>query len=269
MIKYNTFKLAIAALLLLYFAACGPSEPQKAVNKLNLAESLLAQGDTANALLHFDSIPKLYPKALVEGRKATQQSNRIYVSIMMEKRNLLDEAKTTIDTLIKSFTAEKGEFEKYTNYIYNRQTLDKSWSRSFLKVWVNELGELFLSSNYYGAEQLNHYAVRVYDKDVQAKTDSVPIGTVFNYQSDFNGLKWEKVTYRNGQADEVIKLIASKPELKLKAVFLGKRMYYIVLEDFDKKAIKEALELSGALKAKIKLEQEINYMQGMVKAEEE
>lgn len=268
MIKNNTYKLTIVVIMLAFFAACGPSEPQKAVNKLNLAESLLAQGDTANALLHFDSIPKLYPKAVVEGRKATQLSNRIYVSMMIEKRNSLDGARTTIDSLMKDFTAEKGEFEKYTNYIYSRQTIDKSWSRSFLKVWVNELGDLFLSSNYYGAEQLNHYSIRVYDKEIQAKTDSVALGSVFNYQSDFNSLKWEKVTYRNGQADEVIKLIASRPELKLKAVFLGKRRYSIVLEDSDKKAIKEALELSDALKAKIQFEKEIAAMQGKIKVEE-
>ncbi len=268
MIQYDKPKLLVATFVLILFSACGPSEPQKAVKKLNLAESLLVKGDTTMALLLLDSITTAYPKAIVEVRKATQLSNRIYVSMIMEKRYSMAGVKVVIDSLMKNFSPEKGEFERYTNYIPNVQSLGKNWSRSYIKVWLNEKGDLMLSSNYYGAVWLNHTAIRVYDKEYEVETDSIPVGDPYNYQGDFGGSKWERVTYHNGQAGEVLKLISSHPELKLKAAFVGKQQYYIVLEERDKNAVKQAVTLANALKARIQLEEEISLMQGKIKSED-
>ncbi len=64
----------------------------------------------------------------------------------------------------------------------------------------------------------------------------------------FRDLKWEKVTYRDGKDNGVIDFIANNTDRRLKAVFLGKEYYYIILEDYDKIAVKDALALSKALK---------------------
>ena len=68
----------------------------------------------------------------------------------------------------------------------------------------------------------------------------------------------------NGKDNGVIQFIADNADRKLKAVFLGKRTYFIVLEEFDKQAVKDALALSNALKRKIQLEKEIKVLQSKV-----
>ena len=76
---------------------------------------------------------------------------------------------------------------------------------------------------------------------------------------------WEKVSYTNGKDNGVIQFIADNADRNLKAVFLGQRMYFIVLQPFDKEAVKDALTLSNALKLKIQLEKEIRELQSKMK----
>jgi hypothetical protein len=85
-----------------------------------------------------------------------------------------------------------------------------------------------------------------------------------NHRSDFMGLHWEKVSYTKGRDNGVIQFIADNADRNLKAVFLGQRMYYIVLEKFDKQAVKDALDLSNAIKLRSKLEKEIKELQSKV-----
>ena len=73
--------------------------------------------------------------------------------------------------------------------------------------------------------------------------------------------KWEKVTYRNGKDNGVIEFIANNTDRRLKAVFLGDRYHYIILETYDKQAVKDAIVLSEALKKRTKLENEIKGLQ--------
>ena len=101
----------------------------------------------------------------------------------------------------------------------------------------------------------------MYDKGEDAKTDSIPLGSVDNHHSDFMETKWEKVSYRNGKDNGVIKYIADNADRNLKAVFMGKEYYYIILEKYDKEAVRDALVLSNAIKKRKKLEDEITGLQ--------
>ena len=260
--------LTIAGIVQVLLLACGPTDPQLAIKKIGLAEELLVKGDTANAMLHLDSIPYLYPKAAAEAKSALQISNGIYVTRLISRRENLYKAKVRIDSLLKDFKPEKGEFDKYTLYIHNRQGIDKSWARSFVQVYFNEKGDLFLASNYYGGKWINHTSLSVGFEGIMARTDSVPSDQLNNHHSEFGGSKWEKVTYKGDSADKVIALIASNTDKKLKAVFQGKPSYALILEDADKKAIATAYDVAKALKIKTNSEKEIASLQKMIKPEE-
>jgi hypothetical protein len=187
--------------------------------------------------------------------------NEINFSVLQEKESLMDTIRIRIEDLEKSFVKEKTQFDRYSQYTHKRQTFKRAWDRSYIQVHLDERGDLYLSSNYHGENWLNHYALRVYDSGDDAKTDSIPLGDVHNHHSDFMEAKWEKVSYRNGKDNGVIEFIAANADRRLKAVFLGKEYYYIILETYDKEAVKDALALSKAIKTKTKTEAEIRSLQ--------
>jgi hypothetical protein len=263
--KFSIFSITV--LLALFFVACGPSDEEKARAKMSYAKLLLEKQDTTQALLQLDSVAVLFPKAPYSINAAKNLINEINFDLLQRKEVELDSVRAKITILESSFEKEKTEFDRYTQYIHKRQTLQRSMTRSFIQVHLDERGELFLSSNYYGKSSVNHVGLRVYDGDISAKTDSIPVGDVNNHQSDFMEFKWEKVSYRNGKDNGVIQFIADNADRKLKAVFLGKGQYYIILEDYDKVAVKDALALSTSLKRRSVLEKEVQILQKKLKIE--
>ena len=264
------FKLSVYAtfaIILVIVAACGPSQTELAATKIKISQALLARGDTVKSLLCLDSIPKLYPEAVAERSQATKISDQIYGTQLLKQREKLASANNLINSMIREFKPEKGEVEKYTNYIPNRQVFDKSWSRSFIQAYVNEKGDMTLASNYYGEKWLNHTSFRITGDVLTIKTDSVSLDNVNNHHSDFNGSMWEKVTYRGKQADQVIAMIAANCDKKLKAVFEGsaRKTYIMWLEDYDKKAIKNVYELSKAFRIKSDAEKMIPVLEKKIK----
>ncbi len=228
---------------------------------MELAKSSIARQDTANALLQLDSIPRLYPEAMYTINAAKNLANELNFDLLQRKESMLDSVQVKIAGLEKSFVKEKTEFDRYTQYIHKRQTFERAWDRSYIQVHLDERGDLSLSSNYHGKNWLNHVALRVYDQGDDAVTDTIPLNSPNNHHSDFMEWKWEKVTYRNGADNGVMEFIANNVNRRLKAVFLGKEYYYIILEDYDKIAVRDALALSKALKQDTKLEKEIQVLQ--------
>ena len=251
----------LTLLAAMFFVACGPSDEDKARVKLNRAKTLLSKQDTLAALVQLDSITTLYPEAIYATNAAKNLINEINFNILQQKEDKLDTLKIQILELEKSFVKEKTEFDRYTQYIHKRQTFKRAWDRSYIQVHLDERGDLYLSSNYHGKNWLNHTGLRVYDSGDDAKTDSIPVGDTHNHRSDFMEAKWEKVSYRNGKDNGVIEFIANNTERRLKAVFLGKEYYYIILETYDKEAVKDALALSKAIKSRNKVEAEIKGLQ--------
>ncbi|MDR2910062.1 MAG: hypothetical protein LBV47_01660 [Bacteroidales bacterium] len=237
--------------------SCGHSEEDKARVKLEFGRSLLAGRDTSGALIHLDSIAVLYPKAVYSVNAAKNLINEIRFEFLHQKESELDSLNSQIAEFEEPFEKEKTEFDRYTQYIHKRQTLQRAWNRSYIQVHLDERGELYISSNYFGKDWLNHVGLRVYDKGDDAKTDTISLADPNNHRSDFMELRWEKVSYRNGKDNGVIEFVAQNAGRQLKAVFLGNQNYYIILETYDKQAVIDALTLSNAIKRRSVLETEI------------
>lgn len=256
----RSLKIVGAILIAVIFFACGKSEKEKAAERFTLATSLYQKGDTAIALQQLDSVQMLFPKAFETAEKAKQLSNKINSEMLFRKEQQSDRVISRVTQLEGLFEKQKTEFDRFTQYVHKMQKFERRWNQSFIELHLDERGELFISSNYYGNEWLNHTGIRVYDGIFQAKTDSVSLDDPNNHHSEFMNLHWEKVSYKSGKDNGVIQFIADNADRNLKAVFLGKRMYFIVLEAFDKQAIKEALQLSVALKRKAELQKEIKEL---------
>ncbi|MGQ8338052.1 hypothetical protein ACUNWD_15985 [Sunxiuqinia sp. A32] len=251
-------------LLAIVLISCGKSEKEKAADKIQLAETLYAKGDTSVALQQLDSVKMLYKGAIQSIVAADQFKKKIYADVLYRKQDEMDSLQLKLTDLKSKFVTEKTEFDRYTQYIHKSQEFKRRWNKSFLQIHLDERGDLYLSSNYYGEQWLEHTGIRVYDGDIQAKTEKVPLDNVLNHRSDFLKIKWEKVSYRDGADNGVIEFIAEHADRNLKAVFLGKRYYYIILEEYDKQAVKDALALSKALKFEAKLKKEIDSLQSRI-----
>lgn len=254
-------RIFLIVVVCLQLISCGQSERELAAGKLKLAESLYQKGDTTRALAVADSIPLLYRTSAQEINAAGQFKKKVYGELLYRKQDELDTLKGTIAALEENFVIEKTEMDRYPQYIHKKQDPERRWNKSYIQVHLDGTGELSISSNYYGDTWLDHTGIRVYDGDLQAKTDTVGLDNVLNHHSDFLNTKWEKITYIRGGGNEVARFIAQHADRKLKAVFLGKRYYYIILEEYDKQAVIDALSLSDALKRKAVLEKEIKDLQ--------
>ena len=241
--------------------SCGKSNKEKAAERLTLASSIYEKGDTTTALQQLDSVRSLFPEAIESIAKAKEMSHKINAEILSRKQDQFDKVCGSVTELEKLFDKEKTEFDRFTQYIHKSQKFERRWDQSFIQLHLDERGEFYISSNYYGAEWLNHIGIRVYDGIFQAKTDTVSLDDPNNHHSEFMNTHWEKVSYMNGKDNGVIQFIADNADRNLKAVFLGKRQFFIVLETFDKQAIKDALNLSNALKMKTELQKEIKELQ--------
>ncbi len=260
----NLLKVFIILSAVFILGSCGKTEKEKAADAILAANQLIEKGDTVNALLKIDTVKTFYKSAIQQVVLAAQLEKSIYADMLFRKQDELDSLKRDISNISKKFVTEKTEFDRHTQYIHKRQQFKRRWNKSFLQIHLDETGEVYLSSNYYGDKYLQHTGMRVYDEEIQAKTLKVPLDHVLNHRSDFLETKWEKVTYRDSLDNGVIQFIADNADRKLKAVFLGKRYYYIILEEYDKQAVKDALALSALLKRQIKLVQEIKNLQSKV-----
>lgn len=260
----GNIKIVAGILFLVVLFSCGKSYKKRAAEKFEQASGFYEKGDTLSAILYLDSIPFNFPEAFETLEKAKALTKKINSEILFRKQDQYDQLNSTFTELEKSFDTEKTEFDRFMQYIPKRQNFERRWNQSFIQLHLDERGELYISSNYYGAEWLNHVGLRVYDGVFQAKTDTVALDDPNNHHSEFMNTHWEKVSYKNGKDNGVIQFIAENADRNLKAVFLGKRMYYIVLEQFDKQAVKDALALSNALKLKVQLEKEIKDLQSKV-----
>jgi len=256
--------IVLVVLFLSVLFSCGKSYKKRADEKLNQAVSICKKGDSLTALVHLDSIHVLYTEAFEAIAKAKELSKKINSEFLFRKQEQYNKLTNRLNELESMFSKEKTEYDRFTQYIHKRQNFERRWNQSFIQLHLDERGELYISSNYYGEQWLNHVGLRVYDGVFQAKTDSVTLTDPNNHHSEFMDTHWEKVSYSNGKDNGVIQFIADNAERNLKAVFLGQRMYFIVLEQFDKQAVKDALALSNALKLKVQLEKEIKALQAKV-----
>ena len=179
----RNFRIVLGILFLFVLFSCGKSTKKMADEKFGMAVSICEKGDSLSALIQLDSIHVLYPEAVEAIEKAKELSRKIYSGFLFRKQDQLGKVFGRLNQLEVMFTKEKTEYDHYTQYVHKMQNSDRRLNHSFIQLHLDERGELFISSNYYGDQWLNHIGLRVYDGVFQAKTDSVPLTDPNNHQS--------------------------------------------------------------------------------------
>ncbi len=231
--------------------SCTPNYEEKVKTKYELADSLFHIKRFNDAKLVIDTIVEFYPdyveyvtrgKDLLRSiRVQEQEENLVYLDSMLT----IKEGELAL--LMKNFR-ESEEYGAKTLLIHKRQRPENSFNRSYISAHLNTEGEFFISSRYVGEEHIYHKQIKVYDKESKILSEEIEKDDFQNRHFDDGEFKWEVVQYKDGKDNGVVDFIASNVDKPLKVEFIGKKHHYILMEKFDKEAIRDAYEISFVLK---------------------
>ncbi len=239
--------------------ACGPSVEEKASLRLKQARIFLQQNDTTRALIEIDSLFLLYPKASYTLHAAGNLRKEVRWELRQRKEIELERISASMDSLLMNFISEKAEFDPRIKWVHKNHVSGNLKMQSYLKVETDEKGEMILSGYYYGGNRHTRLIVSAGEETIE--TQDIPVENIDNYQGDSFGMKWERLTFRNGKDNGVIRFIAARSDQRIKVVFSGKSNGSFLLTDSDKTAIRETAGLSGLLIRREQLAGEIKLLQ--------
>ena len=168
-----------------------------------------------------------------------------YTGVVTDREFLPEE----VEGLKKGFAFEKDSvYEEIGNYIWKQQTIERNVQRCYVRCGVNEEGEMYLASVYYGGRPIEHTGIKLSLKDGQfAETASIPYDGGLNYRFKDMGSTTEVVTYKGEHCVDAVKFIYDNEKERIKVEYTGGKPYIIYMADADKKAIVNTFNLATVL----------------------
>jgi len=157
------------------------------------------------------------------------------------------------------FLFEKDpEYDELGKYVSKNQQLEAKLQSSYIRTNVNELGEILLSSVYYGNRPIQHSQLKISKNNGEyIETQIIPYDGGLNYTFVDGGMTTEIVTYTKGKDNGVIQFIYNNKESVLKAEFLGKVKYNFTISAADKNVLVKTVDFAVILSDIDKLKKEI------------
>ena len=241
--------ITLASLVL---TGCNNNE-KAAQARLDNARSMYERSEFFAAKSEIDSIRILYPKEFDIIRKGLTLMRQ--VEQKEAERNLafcdslLPIKLQELDVLKKNFNLEKDSaYNEIGNYVSKQQTIEKNIQRCYIRSGVNEKGEMYLASVFYGGKPINHTGIKLTTKnDLFAETPAIPYDGGLNYHFKAMGSTTEVVTYIGEKCKDVVELIYNNPKERIRVEYTGGKPYVLYIADTDKKAIAATYELAVVL----------------------
>ena len=247
MVKYI---YSVVLLVIIVSAGCGPSQEELADRKLQEAVALRDSGKYNIARLKLDTLMSEYgdlPGKVAEARKVLEEIKERELKRSLEYLDsMIAEKEKELEPLLKNFIRSE-EYGTEPILIHRRQRPENSYNRSFIRAHLNPKGEFYISSRYFGEKWIKHNQIKVYNAGESVTSEKVPEESLNNRRFEDGGNKWEIVNYMDGADNGIINFIASNADKPLKVQFIGEGYYYIVMERFDKEAIRDGYETSFVL----------------------
>lgn len=236
----------------LFLTGCG--EEKEAKMRLKEAKSLYENKLFSTAKSVIDSINTLYPKEIAV-RKEALTLMRLVERGESERNitycdSLLPIRRKEAEDLKKGFVFEKDTaYDETGNYIRKTMTVERNVERSYIRCGVNEEGEMYMASVYFGSKPIEHTGLKFSGKDgAMAETPSIPYDGGLNYRFKDSGNTTEVVSYKGEHCRTIANFVYTTDEKeRIKAEYTGGKPYVLYLSDNDKKGIKATYELAMAL----------------------
>lgn len=264
--KKNILFISITVATL--FASCGNGK--EARECLNRAQTFYENKDFISAKIWIDTISVLYPKEIAIRKEALTLMRKTEIGESRQNIKYCDSMmpirEAELVDLKKGFVFEKDSaYDEIGNYIYNTMTIEKNVQRSYIRCGVNEEGEMYVASVYYGSKGLEHTGLKLSTNNgTYAETPAIPYDGGVNYRFKDMGATTEVVTYKGDNCKTVANFVCINDKEKIKVEYTGGKPYTLYLSEADKKAIKATYELASVLsdidkmkKEKVKCEKRI------------
>lgn len=250
---------ALSFLTLLIMISCGTSREELATKRLNEAIELSKAGNYNLAKLKLDTIIVFYVDQKELATKAANILSKINLQEQTRNLTFLDSMivveEERLKPMMRNFI-ESNEYGAEAILIHKRQRPENSYNRTFIRAHADLKGNFYISSRYHSDKWINHHQIKVYYQNKSATTEYIPKDGFNNRQFEDGEFKWEIVNYKNGTDNGVIDFIATNWNDPLRVQFIGSNYDYIIMEKFDREAIRDGYEISFVLKEINKLKNE-------------
>lgn len=245
-------KTIVCMLVAALVGGCSQSE-REAQALLEEARLHLQQNEFFAARSEIDSLRAKYPKEYKVLREALDLMRQ--VDLKEAERNiafcdsLMPIRVHEADSLKAGFTFEKDTlYQEIGNYVWKGQTIERNVQRCYVRCGVDENGEMYLASVYYGSRPIDHTSIKLsIPEGLFAETASIPYDGGVNYHFQDMGATTEVVTYKGDHGREAIKFIYDHAGERIKVEYKGGKPYIIYMADADKKALVATYHLASAL----------------------
>lgn len=276
--KKSVICIALAAVVL---TSCNGNE-KKAQARLDEARSMFERNEFAAAKSELDSIHALFPKefkVLKAGLHLMRQ-----VEQKETERNLafcdsmIPIKIQELEVLNDGFKFEKDSvYDEIGNFVSKQQTIEKNVKRCYIRSGVNEKGEMYLASVFFGGKPINHTGIKLSTpNELSAETPAIPYDGGLNYHFTDLGNTTEVVTYKGEKCADAVNFIYANKGERIKVQYTGGKPYVMYIADADKKAIAATYELAVVLgdietmrKEKVKAMKKLAYLEQKLKEGDE
>jgi len=250
----NWMNIAMLAIIILLLAGCGKTKEARA--HLAKAKYLYENQNFEAAKNTIDTIRINYPREVGVLRESLTLM-RLVERSESERNIAYCDSLTPILTeeaekLKKGFVFEKqAEYEEIGNYIWQQLTIERNVERSYIRCGVNEKGEIYLASVYFGNRAINHTGLKLSTPDGSyATTIPIPYDGGMNYRFKDLGNTTEVVTYKAEKCIDAINFVYNAGDkIRVKADYTGdgRTVFSLYLSENDKQAVRATYHLAAVL----------------------
>ncbi|MDR2469479.1 MAG: hypothetical protein LBD27_03235, partial [Tannerella sp.] len=180
-----------------------------------------------------------------------------------------------VEELKNGFIYEKDSaYEDIGNYVWKQLTVERNTERSYIRCGVDEKGEIYLASIYFGRRPLNHTGLRLSAPDGSyAETAVIPYDGGMNYRFKDQGSTTEVVTYKGEHCLAAVRFLYTVADkVRIKVEYIGGTAFSLYLSENDKKIIRTTYDLAVLLgdieamrRIKDKSEKKIAYIDSKIR----
>ncbi len=260
-----------SALVLFVCFSCSSEEGKhkEAMQLLEEAKVLEDQESFAQAIAKVDSAIALAPIDTAVLRQSTSLKRHIYLQEanykLLSIHQKLDQVEKEIPTLLKGFNVVQNKYYA-TELRYQHPTfraMDKQ-ERPYLRVRLDSLGGIHISSVYVGQKAIEHTRVKLQDKKENNNylSQSIDYDKALNYRYKVGAKHWEVISYGDADSRAMAEFLEhklcdnSRKELELQYLNKDRVLYKISLNKGLCEGINKSLSLYKLLHRRDSLRQE-------------